>query len=109
MTVWVNAEGGMCIGRFGRRIVDVHRTTKEQVEGGKQCAACRPRSHDVAADWRFFQEMMRQYHGVIVGDAWRPDQSASEGSDATGLAPGGPQPPSQSSTPKRPTREDGEP
>ena len=33
-TVWVNSETGMCIGRFGRNGVDVHRDFEAQLELG---------------------------------------------------------------------------
>lgn len=69
--VWVNSPDGMCIGRFGRAIVDVHHDTTGQ-SAGKHCLACKPRTADLDADWKFFVENMALHHRVDVGVEHKP-------------------------------------
>lgn len=69
--MWVNASDGMCIGRFGARGVDVHRSAADQASGAPQCLDC---IHDLAPGeaWARFVESMALHHGVAVGPDWRP-------------------------------------
>jgi hypothetical protein len=70
-TVWVNASDGMCIGRFGARGVDVHRSAAEQAAGAPQCLDC---IHGLAPAeaWSRFVESMARHHGVAIGSEWTP-------------------------------------
>lgn len=65
-TVWVNAADGSCIGRFSRRHgIDVHTTSAEQLEGGRQCLFC---THEPAnqAAWESFCDAMLLHHRISV-------------------------------------------
>lgn len=70
-TVWVNGSDGMCLGRFSRFGIDIHRTFAEQAAGLGECLEC---THKVAtnADWERFQVGMMAHHKVIVGAQFRP-------------------------------------
>lgn len=56
-TVWVNGPDGLCIGRFGRRGIDVHRSMAEQLKTGKQCLACTHSRPDLVG-WEQFIRLM---------------------------------------------------
>ena len=65
-TVWVNASDGSCIGRFSRRHgIDVHTTSAEQLEGGRQCLFCTHEPADQAA-WEAFCDAMLRHHRIPV-------------------------------------------
>lgn len=67
-TVWVNTS--VCLGRFGPRGVDVHRSADEQVSGLPQCLDCR---HE--PDWTAFVCSMRLHHAVEIPDDLEPGWS----------------------------------
>ena len=69
ITVWVNGPG-VCIGRFGPRGVDVHRSAEEQMAGMGQCLDCREEP-----DWSSFVASMKEHHGVEVEADLEPDWS----------------------------------
>ena len=60
--VWVNADTGECIGRFGLYGVDVHRRIGDQGALG-ECLKC-THERTTAADWKIFQDAMMEHHGV---------------------------------------------
>lgn len=67
-TIWINADDGMCVGRFSRFGVDVHHDAETQLWTGAQCLAC---VHDAPPDegWEIFLEKMwRHYELEIPGD-----------------------------------------
>ena len=70
-TLWVNDHVGMCIGRFGARGVDVHRSAAEQVAGAPQCLDC---IHDLppVEAWDRFVSSMAKHHAVRIGPEWKP-------------------------------------
>ena len=70
-TVWVNGDGGYCLGRFGRMGIDVHCTPDNS--NGKQCLFC---THEpvAAKDWETFKEQMKTCHNVTVTDQHKPDR-----------------------------------
>ncbi len=70
-TVWVNAADGSSIARFGRMGIDVHTSASEQEKGAPQCLACTHGLTDLA-DWRRFQELMKQHYDIVVGDKYMP-------------------------------------
>ena len=75
-TVWVNSgENGASLARFSRIGIDVHRVAREQALTGDPCLACSNRGGDplLLVDWRSFQSLMREHHGVAVPDAAMPD------------------------------------
>jgi hypothetical protein len=71
-TLWVNGPDGMCIGRFGARGVDVHRTAAEQLAGAPQCLDC---IHDLPPleAWNRFVRSMAEHHAVEIGPEWKPE------------------------------------
>ncbi len=70
-TVWVNADDGMSVGRFGRRGVDVHRDVAGQLETGEQCLAC---IHGLphAEGWEMFRSAIAEHYGIAVPEDFRP-------------------------------------
>lgn len=67
-SVWVNGGfTGGAIGRFGRNGIDVH---------SEDTASCLYCTHEptTAADWETFKREMLRHHGVVVGDAHRPER-----------------------------------
>lgn len=72
-TVWVNGPGGDCLGRFGWRGIDIHRSTEAQMAGEPQCAFC-THSETRLADWSAFQAKMKEVHGIWVGSQHLPDR-----------------------------------
>ncbi|WP_408902884.1 hypothetical protein [Methylobacterium radiotolerans] len=93
-TLWVNDGVGMCIGRFGARGVDIHRSAAEQVAGAPQCLDC---IHDLppAEAWDRFVSSMAKHHAVRIGPEWKPAfVTLAEGATAAdrkkrgGTAPG---------------------
>ena len=73
-TVWVNAPDGCCIGRFGRRIIDIHKDGAAQLAEGTECLDCRKRTDDLDDDWRVFVDGMLAHHGVTVGVDHKPER-----------------------------------
>ena len=59
--IWVNADTGECIGRFGRFGIDIHRRVEDQHLG--QCLYC-THARVTAYDWVQFKVGMRMFHGV---------------------------------------------
>lgn len=75
-TVWVN-NAASNIGRFSRWGVDVHTTLAAQMAGAGECLAC-THGQTHLADWRGFQSLMREHHGVDVTDRHMPESIRSE-------------------------------
>jgi len=71
-TVWVNT--GICLGRFSRFGIDVHKAAKEQMKGGSQCLDCYNEP-----DWERFKASMLRFHGVSIGDEYRPEWVSEQG------------------------------
>jgi len=76
-TVWVNADDGMCIGRFSRRGVDIHNDVEGQLETGKQCLDC---VHDLPAPaaWVRFVASMKTHWGIEIDPELRPAYATPE-------------------------------
>ena len=70
-TVWVNDATGCCIGRYCEGNIDVHHTGPDQVVYGRQCLACAHGDHSLAM-WDDFLALMRDHHGIEVGEHHRP-------------------------------------
>lgn len=70
-TVWVNTTEGVCIGRFGRRGIDVHRAPGDQTLG--ECLFC-THVETTLEDWKKFVWAMQRHHGVLVSDSFVPDR-----------------------------------
>lgn len=70
-TVWVNAETGECLGRFGPYGVDIHRTVKDQVAGGSQCLDC-THTYPSLSEWEHFVATMKSVYGVTIGPEHLP-------------------------------------
>lgn len=72
-TVWVNAEDGSCIGRFGRMGIDIHRDMTAQLSGQVQCLMC---THGVTGvpEWEQFVKAMKDLYNVDVGERYRPER-----------------------------------
>ena len=68
--VWVNADTGECIGRFGLYGVDVHRRVADQHLG--ECLAC-PHGRVTADDWRLFQTAMLDHYEIDLSHLAMPD------------------------------------
>ena len=76
-TVWVNSnEDGGCVARFGRNGIDIHRTTEEQMRGQPQCRSC-THSKVTLEDWICFRLKVREFYGVEVPEAYRPEYLGS--------------------------------
>jgi hypothetical protein len=70
-TVWVHDTGGGCIGRFGKTGAEIHRTTLEQMETGRECFECWHGPMKLV-DWRRFVQRMREVHAVEVAEMHKP-------------------------------------
>jgi hypothetical protein len=70
-TVWVNGSDGMCLGRFSRFGIDIHRSFAEQAAGMGECLDC-THTKPTLDDWQRFKLGMQTYYGVSVGDENRP-------------------------------------
>lgn len=68
-TVWVNSDEG-CIGRFGKRGIDIHRLPSEQGQKG-QCLSC-TYGPTTVEDWHRFVEEMKELHGVEIKESLMP-------------------------------------
>lgn len=71
-TVWVNDATGMCIGRFSRFGIDVHRAFEEQIAGLGQCLHC-THARPGLIEWHGFVEAMRERHGVAIPASCLPE------------------------------------
>lgn len=69
-TVWINSFDGMCLGRFSRAGIDIHKDFEGQKSGG-QCLDCK-KGPTTAGDWMQFVAGMKRFHGVQVGNEHRP-------------------------------------
>lgn len=71
-TVWVNSAMGVCVGRFSRFGIDIHRDFTAQVAGEPECLDC---THEkpTLAEWERFKSGMMEHYGVVVGDEHRPE------------------------------------
>jgi hypothetical protein len=70
-TVWVNSETtGVCIGRFSRFGIDIHRDYATQSEKG-ECLDC-THSLPLIEDWHRFRDGMKTYYGVLIADSAMP-------------------------------------
>lgn len=72
-TVWINAEDGSCIARFGRMGIDIHRTMEAQLSGKPQCLMC---THGITgvAEWEQFTEAMKDLYNIKVDEKYRPER-----------------------------------
>lgn len=70
-TVWVNSQTGMCIGRFSRFGIDIHRDFHQQADGKGECLNCTHERPSIA-EWERFKSGMREHYGVSVGDEHKP-------------------------------------
>jgi hypothetical protein len=69
-TVWVNSA--VCLGRFGRLGIDVHKDITEQMaRTGTECLFC-THTPTTRADWDLFVVKMKELHGVIVPQKYMP-------------------------------------
>lgn len=69
-TVWVNHITGMCLGRFSRFGIDIHKDFAGQMAVG-QCLDCKmgPTTED---DWNHFIAGMKNHYGVVIAKKHRP-------------------------------------
>jgi hypothetical protein len=81
-TVWINARTGECLGRFGPRGIDVHRTVAAQVAGEPECLDC-THTKPTRVDWQRFVAAMAMHHGIGVPDSAMPGWLAREGASAS--------------------------
>ena len=65
VTVWVNSSGGVCVARFGRAGIDIHRDIEDQLAGSPQCLRC-THSRPMVEDWRLFVEDVERLYNVRV-------------------------------------------
>lgn len=70
-TVWVNDDEGVCLGRFSRFGIDVHKDFAGQVASDTQCLDCKagPVNRE---DWERFKAGMLSFHNVTVDDSHMP-------------------------------------
>lgn len=68
--IWVNADTGECIGRFGVYGIDVHRPVADQHLG--ECLEC-THGRTTREDWHRFQRSMLAHHGVDMSGVPMPD------------------------------------
>ena len=59
-TVWINTPG-VCLGRFSKTGVDVHKTAEDHLETGAGCLQC-----DQIPNWDRFVAAMEKHHGIDV-------------------------------------------
>ena len=64
-TVWVNSS--VCLGRFSRFGVDVHKDAEGQMRSGSQCLEC-----SQEPNWPRFVAAMKEHHGIEVSDDYKP-------------------------------------
>jgi len=64
-TVWVNTDDGVCVARFGRGGIDIHKDLEGQLEGGSQCLHC-THERPGAAEWGEFVRQMKAVYGVEI-------------------------------------------
>lgn len=69
ITVWVNTA--ICIGRFGRFGIDVHKGFEQQLQSGSECLHC-TNEETTKADWEIFKAKMLEFHKVKVSDRYMP-------------------------------------
>lgn len=73
-TVWVNANCGMCVGRFTKNHVDIHASAKEQMNG-VHCLDCFPsRGKSLDESWKQFKESMLTHHKVEIPEIYKPKE-----------------------------------
>jgi hypothetical protein len=70
-TVWINGLDGMCLGRFSRFGVDVHKDFLGQALSGHQCLDCKAGAN-TKDDWEYFKRSMLAHYRVVVGDEHMP-------------------------------------
>lgn len=68
VTVWVNK--GWLLGRFGRYGIDIHRDINEQSTKG-ECLHC-THTETGPAEWEDFVVKMKELHGIVVAEKYRP-------------------------------------
>lgn len=69
-TVWINDSTGCCVARFSNFGIDIHKDYEGQMSG-KPCLDCKPGPMKLE-DWKYFQEKMKDYYGIIVSDKHQP-------------------------------------
>lgn len=77
MTVWVNSQSGMCIGRFSKFGVDVHNDLEIQENGGVQCLDC---CHDLPHPeaWDRFVSSMQRHYDIALSEDLRPSYAVAK-------------------------------
>jgi hypothetical protein len=63
--VWVHADDGSTVGRFGRLGIDLHTTVTEQLNGSPQCRLCTHGKPSIK-EWDLFREKCKEWWGVII-------------------------------------------
>ena len=63
--VWIHADDGSTVGRFGRFGIDLHTTVTEQMLGAPECRLC---THGLVTldDWNLFREKVYEWFGIEV-------------------------------------------
>ncbi len=68
-TVWVNAA--VCLARFSKMGIDVHKDEAGQLASDDQCLDCKSGPCGIS-DWRQFQDSVFVHHKIVVSDAHAP-------------------------------------
>jgi hypothetical protein len=76
-TVWVNAENGLCLARFGTFGIDIHSAEFPRTQ---ECVFC-THERTTAESWRLFVEKVLQIHGILVNPHYCPKRFKSSGLD----------------------------
>ena len=71
-TVWINADSGMCVGRFTKNGMDVHEDALAQMEG-KHCLDCAMHlKGDIVKSWERFTASMKKYYHIDIPADFKP-------------------------------------
>jgi hypothetical protein len=70
-TVWVNADPGICIGRFSRLGAEVHNDFEAMTQGGKECLE-RWHGRMTTKHWVRWVSSMRRHYGIDIGNEYAP-------------------------------------
>lgn len=65
-TVWINGNDGMCVARFSRHGIDIHRSFAEQLATGSQCLDCEHGDDIDYSHWQRFKSRVKELFGVEV-------------------------------------------
>jgi len=69
-TVWVNTAEGICVARFGRGGIDIHKDYEAQMAGGPQCLHC-THGRPGIEEWNDFIIKMKAIYGVAIPEEAR--------------------------------------